>query len=347
MSQYFFRNDYGEGAHPIVMQKLMETNLEHTCGYGLDAYSLKAADLIREKCGKPEAAVHMMVGGTSANMVALSAFMRPFEAAVSAETGHINVHETGAIESTGHKVLALPTGDGKITAAQIEEAMLAHLHEDGPEHMVQPGMVYLSFPTEIGTIYSHAELRGIREVCDRYSLPLFVDGARLGYGLCSPECDITLPELARLVDVFYIGGTKVGALFGEAVVIVGEALKRDFRYSIKQHGGMLAKGRLLGLQFSTLFADNLYFAVSRQAVDEAMRIKSALQAKGIAFLIDSPTNQQFPIFNKEQLAALSDDFLFSVWQQVDEEHTAVRICTSWATKRENVDRLIAAIGRMP
>ncbi|MBQ2969428.1 MAG: low specificity L-threonine aldolase [Bacteroidaceae bacterium] len=342
-----FQCDYNEGAHPLIMERLLGTNMEQTVGYGEDPYCEEARRLVRQACGCSDADVHFLVGGTQANTTVIAHLLRPYQGVLAAVSGHINVHETGAIESTGHKVLTLPTGDGKITAAQIEEAMLAHLHEDGPEHMVQPGMVYLSFPTEIGTIYSHAELRGIREVCDRYSLPLFVDGARLGYGLCSPECDITLPELARLVDVFYIGGTKVGALFGEAVVIVGEALKRDFRYSIKQHGGMLAKGRLLGLQFSTLFADNLYFAVSRQAVDEAMRIKSALQAKGIAFLIDSPTNQQFPIFNKEQLAALSDDFLFSVWQQVDEEHTAVRICTSWATKRENVDRLIAAIGRMP
>lgn len=342
-----FQCDYNEGAHPLIMERLMNSNMEQTVGYGEDHYCEEARQFIKQACECNSADVHFLVGGTQANTTVISHLLRPYQGVLAAVSGHINVHETGAIESTGHKVLALPTADGKITANQIEEAMQAHLQEDGPEHMVQPGMVYLSFPTEIGTIYSHAELRSIRGVCDKYSLPLFVDGARLGYGLCSPECDITLPELTQLVDVFYIGGTKVGALFGEAVIIVNEALKRDFRYSIKQHGGMLAKGRLLGLQFATLFADNLYFAISQQAIGEAMRIKSALQAKGIAFLIDSPTNQQFPIFNKEQLAILSDDFLFSIWQQVDEEHTAVRICTSWATKSENTEKLIAAIGRMP
>ena len=342
-----FQCDYNEGAHPLIMERLMSTNMEQTVGYGEDLYCEEARQLIKQACKCSSADVHFLVGGTQANTTVISHLLRPYQGVLTAVSGHINVHETGAIESTGHKVLALPTADGKITANQIEEAMQAHLQEDGPGHMVQPGMVYLSFPTEIGTIYSHTELRSIREVCDKYSLLLFVDGARLGYGLCSPECDITLPELTQLVDVFYIGGTKVGALFGEAVVIVNEALKKDFRYSIKQHGGMLAKGRLLGLQFTTLFTDNLYFAISQQAIDEAMRIKSALQTKGIAFLIDSPTNQQFPIFNKKQLAALSDDFLFSVWRQIDEEHTAVRICTSWATKRENVDKLIAAIGRIP
>ena len=342
-----FQCDYNEGAHPLIMERLMSTNMEQTVGYGEDLYCEEARQLIKQACKCSSADVHFLVGGTQANTTVISHLLRPYQGVLAAVSGHINVHETGAIESTGHKVLALPTADGKITANQIEEAMQAHLQEDGPEHMVQPGMVYLSFPTEIVTIYSHTELRSIREVCDKYSMPLFVDGARLGYGLCSPECDITLPELTQLVDVFYIGGTKVGALFGEAVVIVNEALKKNFRYSIKQHGGMLAKGRLLGLQFTTLFTDNLYFAISQQAIDEAMRIKSALQTKGIAFLIDSPTNQQFPIFNKKQLAALSNDFLFSVWQQIDEEHTAVRICTSWATKRENVDKLIAAIGKMP
>jgi threonine aldolase len=261
-------------------------------------------------------------------------------------SGHINVHETGAIEATGHKVLAVPSPDGKLTAAQIEEVVQAHLNEDGPEHMVQPGMVYISFPTEVGTIYTRAEMEAISTMCRKYGLPLFVDGARLGYGLCSPECDITLPQLAKWADVFYIGGTKVGALFGEAVVITNESLKRDFRYSIKRHGGMLAKGRLLGIQFATLFTDGLYMQIAQQAIDEAMRIKAALQDKGIAFLIDSPTNQQFPIFSNAQLEELSKTFLFSVWQQIDNTHTAVRICTSWATKHENVDRLIEDIKQL-
>lgn len=341
-----FQCDYNEGAHPLIMERLVSTNMEQTVGYGEDLYCEEARQLIKQACKCSSADVHFLVGGTQANTTVISHLLRPYQGVLAAVSGHINVHETGAIESTGHKVLALPTADGKITANQIEEAMQAHLQEDGPEHMVQPGMVYLSFPTEIGTIYSYEELKGIRRMCDKYSLPLFIDGARLGYGLCSPACDITLPQLVELVDVFYIGGTKVGALFGEAVVIINEALKKNFRYSIKQHGGMLAKGRLLGLQFSTLFTDNLYFDISQHAIDEAMRIKAALQTKGVDFLIDSPTNQQFPIFSKEQLATLTDDFMFSVWQQMEDGRIAVRICTSWATRRENVDSLIATIERL-
>lgn len=317
--------------------------MEQTVGYGEDPHCEEARRLIKQACQSDNADVHFLVGGTQANTTVIAHILRPYQGVLAATSGHINVHETGAIESTGHKVLAIPTEDGKLTAKQIDEAMQAHIHEDGPEHMVQPGMVYLSFPTEIGTIYSHDELKAIRTVCNKYDLPLFVDGARLGYGLCSPECDLTLPQLAQLADVFYIGGTKVGALFGEAVVIMNEALKRDFRYSIKQHGGMLAKGRLLGLQFATLFTGNLYFDIAQHAIDEAMRIKAALQAKGIGFLIDSPTNQQFPIFTDTQIATLSEHFMLSLWQRIDEEHTAMRICTSWGTKRESTDALIRAI----
>lgn len=317
--------------------------MEQTVGYGEDPHCEEARRLIKQACQSDNADVHFLVGGTQANTTVIAHILRPYQGVLAATSGHINVHETGAIESTGHKVLAIPTEDGKLTAKQIDEAMQAHIHEDGPEHMVQPGMVYLSFPTEIGTIYSHDELKAIRTVCNKYDLPLFVDGARLGYGLCSPECDLTLPQLAQLADVFYIGGTKVGALFGEAVVIMNEALKRDFRYSIKQHGGMLAKGRLLGLQFATLFTGNLYFDIAQHAIDEAMRIKAALQAKGIGFLIDSPTNQQFPIFTDTQIATLSEHFMLSLWQRIDEEHTAMRICTSWATKPESTDELIRAI----
>lgn len=338
-----FQCDYNEGAHPLIIKRLTETNMEQTVGYGEDPHCEEARRLIKQACQSDNADVHFLVGGTQANTTVIAHILRPYQGVLAATSGHINVHETGAIESTGHKVLAIPTEDGKLTAKQIDEAMQAHIHEDGPEHMVQPGMVYLSFPTEIGTIYSHDELKAIRTVCNKYDLPLFVDGARLGYGLCSPECDLTLPQLAQLADVFYIGGTKVGALFGEAVVIMNETLKRDFRYSIKQHGGMLAKGRLLGLQFATLFTGNLYFDIAQHAIDEAMRIKAALQAKGIGFLIDSPTNQQFPIFTDTQIATLSEHFMLSLWQRIDEEHTAMRICTSWATKTESTDALIRAI----
>lgn len=341
-----FQCDYNEGAHPAIMQRLCETNMEQTVGYGEDRYCEEARTLIRKACGREDIDVHLLVGGTQTNTTVISHTLRPYQGVLTAVSGHINVHETGAIEATGHKVLAIASEDGKLTASQIEEAMQAHLNEDGPEHMVQPGMVYISFPTEVGTVYNCAELQEIRTVCSKYALPLFVDGARLGYGLCSPESDITLPQLAKLADVFYIGGTKVGALFGEAVVITNETLKRDFRYSIKRHGGMLAKGRLLGLQFSTLFTENLYLNIAQHAINEAMRIKAALQSKGITFLMDSPTNQQFPIFSNSQLEVLSKEFLFSIWQRIDEEHTAVRICTSWATKSENVDRLIRAIEQL-
>lgn len=338
-----FQCDYNEGAHPLIMQRLLESNMEQTIGYGEDYYCNQARALIKQACQSDSIDVHFLVGGTQTNTTVISHTLRPYQGVLTAVSGHINVHETGAIESTGHKVLSIATPDGKLTATQIEDAVLAHQHEDGPEHMVQPGMVYISFPTEVGTVYTHEELESISAVCRKYALPLFVDGARLGYGLCSPESDITLPQLATLADVFYIGGTKVGALFGEAVVISNESLKRDFRYSIKRHGGMLAKGRLLGIQFAQLFTDNLYMQIAQHAIDEAMRIKAALQAKGIKFLIDSPTNQQFPILSNAQYEELSKKYLFSFWQRVDEEHTAVRICTSWATKSENVDCLIEDI----
>lgn len=338
-----FQCDYNEGAHPLILQRLCESNMEQTIGYGEDHYCHQAREMIRKACNNENIDVHFLVGGTQTNTTVIAHTLRPYQGVISAVSGHINVHETGAIESTGHKVLAVASDNGKLTAKQIEDTMQAHIHEDGPEHMVQPGMVYISFPTEVGTIYSYHELEAISAVCRKYALPLFVDGARLGYGLCSPESDITLPQLAQLADVFYIGGTKVGALFGEAVVIANDTLKRDFRYSIKRHGGMLAKGRLLGIQFATLFTDNLYMHIAQHAVDEAMRIKAALQSKGFEFLIDSPTNQQFPIFNNEQLERLAKDYTFSVWQKIDEQHTAVRICTSWGTKSENVDRLIKDI----
>lgn len=335
-----FQCDYNEGAHPLIMQRLVETNMQQTVGYGEDDFCAEARRLIRQACNRDDVDVHFLVGGTQTNATVIAHTLRPYQGVISAVMGHINVHETGAIEGTGHKVLAIDSADGKLTAAQIEQAVQAHVHEDGPEHMVQPGMVYISFPTEVGTIYTLGELRDISTVCCRHGLPLFVDGARLGYGLCSPQCDVTLPQLAQLADVFYIGGTKVGALFGEAVVIANEAMKRDFRYSIKRHGGMLAKGRLLGIQFATLFTDGLYMHISRHAIAHAMRIRQALQVQGIPFLIDSPTNQQFPILSNEQLNRLSTKYLFSIWQKVDDHHTAVRICTSWATKPENVDQLL-------
>ena len=338
-----FQCDYSEGAHPKIMQRLMDTNMEQTVGYSEDPYCEHARTLIKAACQRPDADVHFLVGGTQSNTTVIAHILRPHQGAVAADSGHINVHETGAIENTGHKVLALPSVNGKLTAQQIADTFEAHINDCNFEHMVQPGMVYISFPTEVGTLYTHDELKDIYDVCQKYHKPLFIDGARLGYGLCSPECDITLPELAHLCDVFYIGGTKVGALFGEAIVITNPNLKQDFRYSIKQHGGMLAKGRLLGLQFETLFTDNLYYEISQNAIDQALRIKRALKEKGYPFFMESNTNQQFPIFPNDVLTQLEEHFQFSFWEKVDDTHAAVRICTSWATKKENVDLLIDEI----
>ena len=338
-----FQCDYSEGAHERIMRRLLDTNMEQTVGYSEDPYSDHARQLIREACQCPDAQVHFLVGGTQTNTTVIAHTLRPHQGVIAADSGHVNVHETGAIEHTGHKVLALPSTDGKITARQVADTLEAHINDCNFEHMVQPGMVYISYPTEVGTLYSGNELHDLYEVCRHYQVPLFIDGARLGYGLCSPQSDITLADLAHLCDVFYIGGTKVGALFGEAVVINHPTLQRDFRYSIKQHGGMLAKGRLLGLQFETLFTDNLYFEISQNAIRQALRIQTAIRRKGYPFLIESYTNQQFPIFPDSELERLSKEFQFAFWERVDESHTAVRICTSWATRSDNVDKLIAAI----
>lgn len=338
-----FQCDYNEGCHPAILDALVRTNMEQTVGYGEDEYCDKARKAIRDVIGRQDADVHFLVGGTQANTTVIASILRPYQGVLAADTGHINVHETGAIEATGHKVLAIKNTDGKLTADDIEKAVINHQQEDGPEHMVQPGMVYISFSTEIGTIYSKQELSTISNVCHKYHLPLFIDGARLGYGLCSPDNDVNIQDIAKYADVFYIGGTKVGALFGEAVVILNPALKQDFRYCIKQRGGMLAKGRLLGIQFLTLFTDNLYFKISQHAIDLAMKIRDVLKENGIAFYADSPTNQQFPILSNDVIERLSKDFLLSPWAKVDENHMAMRICTSWATTEENVDKLLEAL----
>ena len=317
--------------------------MEQTVGYGMDHYCQKAVEAVRKTVGRDDADVHFLVGGTQANATVISSVLRPYQGVLCASTGHINVHETGAIEHSGHKVLAMPAENGLLSAESIRKAMEEHLAEDGPEHTVQPGMVYISFSSEVGTVYSLAQLRSISEVCREYGLPLFIDGARMGYGLAAEGGDVTLADIASVADVFYLGGTKQGALFGEAVVILNEALKKDFRYNIKQNGGMLAKGRLLGIQFLTLFEDGLYFQLSDHAVSQAMRIRDAFRAGGYDFLVDSPTNQQFPILDDRTMERLSGEFLFSVWQKVDETHTAVRFCTSWATRPDAVDALIAAL----
>lgn len=343
MNMIQFQCDYSEGAHPRILERMMQTNFEQTVGYGEDHYCEMARVLVQKACGRPDADVHFLVGGTQANATVISSVLRPHQGVLCVRSGHINVHETGAIEHSGHKVLALEGTDGLLSADSVRAAMEEHLAEDGPEHTVQPGMVYISFSTEVGTVYTLSQLKELSAVCREYGLPLFIDGARMGYGLASDGCDVTLNDIADLADVFYIGGTKQGALFGEAVVIVNESLKKDFRYFIKQNGGMLAKGRLLGIQFMTLFEDGLYFELSEHAVAQAMRIRDAFASKGYRFLVESPTNQQFPILPNSEIDRLSADFKFSVWQKIDEGHTAVRFCTSWATKAEAVDALLAAI----
>ena len=336
-----FNCDYAEGAHENILKKLMETNLEQTPGYGEDRYCEEAGRLIREKCKREDADVHFLVGGTQTNLTVIDAALRSYQGVISAVSGHINVHETGAIEACGHKVLVLPSDDGKIQAQQIEKLYRDHVEDETHEHMVKPKMVYISNPTENGTIYSKKELTEIGSVCKKYGLYLFMDGARLGYGLTAKGNDLDLPDVAHICDVFYIGGTKVGALFGEAVVITNPALKEDFRYLIKQKGGMLAKGRLLGIQFGELFRDDLYFKIAEHANELAMMLKNALLEKGYPLFIDSTTNQQFPIMEDSFLETLREKYSFAYIQRYDDTHSVVRFCTSWATKEEDVQTLIS------
>lgn len=338
-----FENDYTEGAHERILKRLLETNEEQTPGYGTDEHCEKAKSYIRKACGAADADVHFLVGGTQTNTTIIASILRPHQGAIAAMTGHIAVHESGAIEATGHKVLTIPSDDGKIQAGQVKALYDAHWNDSTHEHMVQPGMVYISHPSENGTTYTKSELEELSKVCRECNLPLFMDGARLGYGLAAKDSDLSLADIAKLCDVFYIGGTKVGALFGEAVVIINDKLKKDFRYMIKQKGGLLAKGRLLGIQFETLFEDGLYFEISNHAIEMAMIIREAFIEKGYSIRYDSQTNQQFPIVPNDVLKKLGEEFSFSFWEKIDADHSAVRFCTSWATKREHVEALITAI----
>jgi len=336
-----FDTDYIEGCIPEILEALQRTNEEQTEGYGMDPHCDAARALIRKAIGREDADVHFLVGGTQTNITVIDSILKHYQGAVCAESGHINVHETGALEATGHKCLTLPTKNGTISASQIEQLILDHYSGPSVEHTVQPGIVYISFPTESGTLYSKQQLTDIYAVCRKYDIPLFIDGARLGYGLMARTNDLTIQELANLCDVFYIGGTKIGALFGEAVVILNEKYKKDFRYNIKQRGGMLAKGRMLGIQFEELFKDDRYFAISKHAIDLADKLAQAFKEKGYSFYFPAETNQLFPIMTNEQMAALSKDFIFSTWEKIDEDHTAVRFVTSFMTKEEAVDELIA------
>ena len=335
-----FNCDYHEGAHPRIMQALMDTNMVQTVGYGEDEYCEEARAKIKEVCKCEDAAVHFLVGGTQANMTVIASILRPHQAVLCVKEGHINVHETGAIEATGHKVMAIEGKDGKLTADQVREAHNLHWGDGAHEHITQPKLVYISNPTELGTLYSKAELEALREACDECNMYLFLDGARLGYGLMSEANDMTMEDVAKNCDVFYIGGTKVGALFGEAVVITNKALQEDFRYIIKQKGGMLAKGRLLGIQFLELFKDGLYFEISAHAMRLAKLLKEGLEEAGYKFYADSPTNQLFVIVSNEKLKEIGEKYSYEYQMPYDETSSVVRFCTSWATKEENVLALL-------
>ena len=335
----YFNNDYSEGCHEAVLQALTRTNLEQTPGYGEDIYCRRAADAIRRICGREDLYVQFLVGGTQTNLTVIAAALRPHQGALGAESAHINVHETGAVEATGHKVLTVPSADGKITAAQVRETVNAHRSDSSFEHMVQPKLVYISNPTELGTLYSLSELEELSAACAELGLYLFLDGARLGYGLAAKGNDVTMADLARLCDVFYIGGTKVGALFGEAVVITNPAIAEDFRYLIKQRGGMLAKGRLLGVQFEALLKDDLYFRIAEQADALADEIRDCIDSLGFAYLVPGIINQIFPILPDALLEELSKEFSFTEMGRVDEQHRSVRFCTSWATRPDQVRAL--------
>ena len=342
----YFHNDYSEGCHQKVLEKLIATNLEQTPGYGEDFYCEQAAKKIKALCGNDNLAVHFLVGGTQTNLTVIAAALRPHQAALGPESAHINVHETGAVEATGHKVLSVPSADGKITAQQVKTVVQTHRASGSFEHEAQPKLVYISNPTEYGTIYTLSELEELAATCKEYGLYLFMDGARLGYGLAAKENDVTLKDFARLCDVFYIGGTKVGALFGEAVVISNPALNEDFRYLMKQKGAMLAKGRLLGIQFDVLMEDNLYFELGAYAVGLADKIRESLDKMGVSYLVNSTTNQIFPIMQEKHLKELRKNFTFTEMEHVDDTHRVVRICTSWATTQENVDALCKELERL-
>ena len=336
----YYLSDYTEGAHPRILERLQETNLISQPGYGEDRFCASAREKIRAACEKPEADVYFLVGGTQCNAVTIASLLRRWEGVIAADTGHINVHEAGAVEFTGHKVIALPQQGGKLSADTLRGYCAAFYANETHDHMPFPGMVYISQPTELGTLYSKAELEALHAVCGDYGLRLFVDGARLGYGLMSPECDMSLPELCDRCDVFYIGGTKVGALCGEALVFPKGDMPRHFATMVKQQGAMLAKGRLLGVQFDTLFTDGLYFEISRHAIGLAMKLKAAFREKGYPLFADSPTNQQFPILTKEQEEKLRRYAAFETWEPLPDGRSAVRFVTSWATREEDVDALI-------
>ena len=336
----YFANDYTEGACKEILDAFIRTNDEKLSGYGTDKYTLSAEEKIKKACKNKNVDVYLLTGGTQTNAVVIDALLESYEGVVSPETGHINVHESGAIEFTGHKVLTLPQHEGKINSGELREYIETFYNDQNHKHMVYPGMVYISHPTEYGTLYTKEDLMKISEVCRDYKIPLFVDGARLGYGLMAKNTDVTLELLCELCDVFYIGGTKIGALSGEAIVFTHNNAPKNFVTFIKQHGALLAKGRLLGVQFDTLFTDDLYFRISKHAIEMSEILKSELQEKGYRFYFESPTNQQFVIVENSKMEELSKRVVFSFWEKYDENHTVIRLATSWATKREDVEKLM-------
>ncbi|HGA0819606.1 TPA: low specificity L-threonine aldolase [Streptococcus agalactiae] len=334
-----FENDYNKGAHPELLNALIETNDQGLSGYGTDSYCQQAADKIREVCSCPQAEVEFLVGGTQTNQVVISSTLASYEGVIAAETGHVSSHEAGAIEFSGHKVLTLPSHNGKLLASEVATYIETFYADGNYQHMVFPGMVYISHPTEYGTLYSKAELEELSKICKHYQIPLFIDGARLGYGLAAKDTDVDFPTIAALSDVFYIGGTKMGALAGEAVVFTKKNRPKQFTTIVKQHGALLAKGRLLGLAFDRFFTDNLYLKIGKHAIDLAEELKIILEEKGYSFYLKSPTNQQFIIVENTKLADLAKNVAYSFWEKYDDHHTVIRLATSWSTSREDVTAL--------
>lgn len=339
----YFENDYSEGAHPKILQRLMDTNMEHLSGYGSDRYTTLAKDKIRKLCNCPEAEIYFLVGGTQTNQTVIDSVLRSFEGVIAAETGHVSVHEAGAIEFTGHKVLTLPQHDGKLCARELEAYMETFLGDDSHEHMVFPGMVYISHPTEYGTLYTKDELKELSQVCRHFKLPLYIDGARLITGLACPQNELSLPDIADLCDIFYIGGTKAGTLCGEAVVFTKNNTPAHFLTQIKQHGALLAKGRLCGVQFDALFTDELYKETGRNAIETAALLREGLRKKGYTFYNSSPTNQLFLVMENSRLEELKNHVVYSFWEKADDTHTVIRFATSWATAREDVEKLLSLL----
>jgi threonine aldolase len=338
-----FENDYTEGAHEKILQRLIETNMEKLPGYGSDKYCEQAKIKIREVCRCPQADIYFLLGGTQTNATVIDSLLNRYEGVVSASTGHVSAHEAGAVEFTGHKVLEIPHKYGKMEADSLKSYLQAFYADENHEHMVFPGMVYISYPTEYGTLYTRDELTSISAVCKEYKIPLYLDGARMGYGLTSKNTDVTLPIIAECCDAFYIGGTKIGALCGEAVVFTKNSTPKHFMTIVKQHGALLAKGRLLGIQFDTLFTDDLYFKISEHAIEMAELLKKGFQQKGYSFYLESPTNQQFIVLENEKMKQLQKKVLFSVWEILDDRHTVVRFATSWATKKEDIEKLVTLL----